>query len=61
MYVCLCHAVSDHDIKEAVESGVQDLHDLQANLGVGTGCGTCQEYTQQLLDETLAARLGYAA
>jgi bacterioferritin-associated ferredoxin len=50
MYVCLCNAVSDTDIKEAVSSGA-DLADIQQQLGAGMGCGTCKEYTQQLVHQ----------
>lgn len=65
MYVCICHAVTDTDIVSAVENGACDLSSLAERLGAGTGCGTCQEFTQQLIDNTLASnlaeKLGYAA
>ena len=52
MYVCLCKAVSDQDIIDAVHKGVDSLHALQDHLGVATGCGTCTEMTEQLIAQT---------
>ena len=61
MYVCVCKAISDQDIRDAIADGAEDLAAIQAHLGVATGCGTCLEYTEQLLNETLATKLTYAA
>lgn len=61
MFVCICKAISDKDIEEAVHAGAEDFSSVQSSLGAGTGCGTCQEMTQQVIDQTLASKLGYAA
>ena len=61
MYVCICKAISDQDIKEAVNEGLEDLNAIQMHLGAATGCGTCVEHTQQVIEETLAHKLFYAA
>jgi len=60
MYVCICKAVSDQEIKEAVANGADDLATIQAHLGAATNCGTCVEHAQQVIDEALAARLAHA-
>jgi bacterioferritin-associated ferredoxin len=52
MYVCICKAVSDKQIRKAAESGVKDLRGLQRELGVGSGCGSCVEAAAALLSET---------
>ena len=61
MYVCICTGVTERDIAEAIDNGAQTLSDLQQELGATTGCGTCMEFTQDLLDQSLAAKLTYAA
>ena len=61
MYVCICKAVSDQDIKEAVANGAEDLADIQARLGAATGCGTCTEYAKEVINEALTQSLTYAA
>ena len=61
LYVCICKAVSDRDIKEAVANGAEDLLTIQSRLGAATGCGSCAEYTTQVINEALAHKLSYAA
>ena len=39
MYVCICNAITDKQIRQAAESGVRDLWQLQSELGVASGCG----------------------
>jgi len=51
MYVCICNAITDKQIRQAAESGVQDLWGLQAELGVATNCGSCKETAYQILKE----------
>ena len=51
MYVCICKAVTDHEIREAAETGVNNLDDLADSLGAGTGCGCCRETAQQIIDQ----------
>lgn len=55
MYVCMCHGITDRQIREAVCDGVGSLHELSAELGVASSCGRCAEYAQELLDETLSS------
>ena len=61
MYVCLCKAVTDHEIREAVEDGAVHLGHLAERWGLGTGCGCCRETAQQVIDQHLAESLGIAA
>jgi len=49
MYVCLCSAVTDHDIRDAVNSGVQSMEQLSERLGVSTNCGCCREAAEECL------------
>lgn len=49
MYVCICAAVTERQVKEAARDGVRTVEQLGACLGVGTGCGCCRELAQQVL------------
>jgi bacterioferritin-associated ferredoxin len=49
MYVCICAAVSDRQIKQAVREGACSVDQLGACLGVGTVCGCCREMAQEIL------------
>jgi len=41
MYVCLCNAVTEKQVREAQENGATTLEDLRRELDVATGCGQC--------------------
>ncbi len=43
MYICVCNAISERHVQEAIAQGAKDLSDLQAQLGVATCCGQCAE------------------
>lgn len=50
MYVCLCQAVQDAEIRDAVRDGHASLDAIADKLGVGTGCGCCREYAEALIE-----------
>lgn len=54
MYVCICNAVTDSEIRSAAEQGVSDLWGLQSELGVAAGCGSCKEQAMHIVRETAA-------
>jgi bacterioferritin-associated ferredoxin len=49
MYVCICNAITDKEIQRAVEDGARDLWDLQGELGVAAGCGSCKEHAMEVV------------
>ena len=51
MYVCVCQAVTDRQIREAAESGARSLRDLRRDLGVTRDCGRCASCTHECLRE----------
>ncbi len=52
MYVCICHAITEKQIRHAARNGVRDLWQLQRELGVASSCGSCKEYAVTILRET---------
>lgn len=55
MFVCVCKAVSDRQIRRAVlEDGVTSLRELNQLYGLGSCCGKCVPQARALLGETLA-------
>lgn len=56
MYICICNAVTDLDINQAVENGADHVRQLEARLGAGTNCGTCICELERCLDTALASR-----
>lgn len=61
MYICVCKAVTDQQILDAVEEGVQNVQQLGEACGAGTGCGHCRQTAQELIDKRLADSHSYAA
>ena len=51
MYICICNAVTDRQIRAAVAAGATSIDDLSMQLGVGAGCGCCREAAQEVLDD----------
>ena len=51
MYVCVCNAVTDREIKGAVKLGVRSMSDLSSMLGVATCCGKCARDVRSQLQQ----------
>ncbi|MBI2969771.1 MAG: (2Fe-2S)-binding protein [Gammaproteobacteria bacterium] len=49
MYVCVCNAVTESQIQEAVRQGATTLDQLRAFLRTSTVCGTCETYVEECL------------
>ncbi|MCU0869315.1 MAG: bacterioferritin-associated ferredoxin, partial [Burkholderiales bacterium] len=56
MYVCLCHGVTDGQIRRAVDAGCCSMRKLSQELKVATNCGRCAVHAKQVLDDTRAER-----
>jgi bacterioferritin-associated ferredoxin len=49
MYVCICKAVTDKQIRRAAARGVDNLYELREVLGVAAGCGGCADEAESIL------------
>ena len=54
MYVCLCHGITEANVREAARSGAASARDVYEHHGVRPGCGTCAEYLRSLIEEQRA-------
>jgi len=61
MFVCVCHAVTDRDIHEAVDRGIDHVDQLAEVCGAGTCCGSCRPTAQELIEARLMEAQSYAA
>lgn len=50
MYVCICNAITDSDIRNAADAGVESVQELQASLGVAGNCGSCADLASAILE-----------
>jgi bacterioferritin-associated ferredoxin len=54
MYVCLCKAVTDRQIKESLAEGIcASYADLRRELGVATQCGKCGQMAKSIVQTTV--------
>ena len=51
MYICLCNAITERQVRECARSGACSVDDLTSKLGVGSGCGRCLECAVDVLRE----------
>jgi bacterioferritin-associated ferredoxin len=51
MYICICNAITDRQVRACVAHGASSVEELAFELGVGSGCGRCRECAKQLLQE----------
>jgi bacterioferritin-associated ferredoxin len=56
MYVCICNAITDKQIRRAARNGVDSLYELRGSLGVAAGCGSCASAAEEILNEVFSAR-----
>jgi bacterioferritin-associated ferredoxin len=58
MYVCVCRAVSDSKVRQAVAGGACTVRALKDQFGLGSVCGRCVPEARQLIQETLQQQGG---
>ena len=50
MYVCLCNAVTEADIRNAASAGCGSMAELTMRTGAGACCGSCVDMAIDLLE-----------
>lgn len=51
MYVCVCQAVTDRQIRECARQGAASVKELRRRLGVASQCGRCAPCARDILQE----------
>jgi len=49
MYVCVCNAITETEVRASVSAGANTFEALQLETGLGTCCGTCAEVASTYL------------
>jgi bacterioferritin-associated ferredoxin len=57
MYVCVCNAVTESNIRDAVGSGIRNLQQLARATGCGSTCGCCKEMAVEVIQQALHEKL----
>jgi bacterioferritin-associated ferredoxin len=53
MYVCVCNAVTDSDIRQAVNDGARNIRHLKKMTGCSERCGCCKAQAEEILKQSL--------
>jgi len=53
LYVCLCHGITDSEIRDAAAAGCDSMPELMMRTGCGSSCGSCIETATGLVAEAL--------
>lgn len=56
MYVCVCHAVTEGDVRDKVAAGATTPKSVRAACGMRPGCGACVRRIRSMLDDYAAER-----
>ena len=57
MIVCLCNAVSDNQIKAAVDNGASSFKEIRKELKLASQCGKCGVLAREIFNEALANQM----
>lgn len=54
MYVCICNAVTEGEVRKAAAEGVRTLTELTFRTGCAGTCGSCASHAETVLHEARA-------
>ena len=55
MVVCICNAIRESDVREAVRKGASCPNSAYQSLGRRPKCGQCLPYARTIVEEELVA------
>ena len=55
MYVCVCRAITDKQLRIAVKEGAKTTKSLRSKLGCINQCGKCEQQVCEIRDEVIAS------
>ncbi|MCP3908299.1 MAG: (2Fe-2S)-binding protein [Oceanicoccus sp.] len=53
MYICLCKAVTDSQIREAVAKGATRFGQVRKELNLASQCGKCGILAREVFDQSI--------
>ncbi|MET0660803.1 MAG: (2Fe-2S)-binding protein [Steroidobacteraceae bacterium] len=56
MYVCVCRAISERQIRESVHRGASSLEEVKRLLPVASCCGCCEETARELVQSEVRSK-----
>jgi bacterioferritin-associated ferredoxin len=51
MYVCICRAVTEENVRAAIDAGAETVEAVTAACCAGDDCGACHEVIEGMIDD----------
>lgn len=51
MYVCICAAVTEAQVRACIDAGASTAQDIGDRCWAGTGCGSCLDRLEVMIEE----------
>jgi bacterioferritin-associated ferredoxin len=51
LYVCICNAITEREVNDAIDAGATTVKALNRQLGVGAQCGACVSCAKECLSK----------
>jgi bacterioferritin-associated ferredoxin len=51
MFVCICRAVTEHEVKSAIEDGAKTVQAVTQSCCAGDDCGACRVAIEDLIEQ----------
>lgn len=56
MYVCICRAVTEQEVKAAIEQGATTVKSVTQSCCAGDDCGACHSFIEDMIEERWGAK-----
>lgn len=57
MYVCICNAVTELQVKASIDAGAATLEGVARACRAGSDCGACRTAIEEMIEDSAAARV----
>lgn len=51
MYACICHGITEREVAGHVSAGADSIEKVGDSCLAGTGCGTCHDTIDRIIDD----------
>ena len=51
MYVCICNAVRESEVRKVISEGAREVDEVYRALDIEPQCGTCRSFIKEMVSE----------
>jgi bacterioferritin-associated ferredoxin len=55
MFVCICRAVTEQQVRSAIETGAKTVEAVTQSCCAGDDCGACHGYIEEMIEDRWGA------